>query len=48
MSAGGHIMKMKTGLKAGQDYTNSANVNVNVAQNSGQNGTATAGGPPPI
>jgi hypothetical protein len=37
---------MKTGLKAGQG--NSANVNVNVAQNSGQDGTATAGGPPPI
>jgi hypothetical protein len=36
-------MKMKTGLKAG----NEATITVNVAQNSGQDGTATAGGPPP-
>jgi hypothetical protein len=37
-------MKMKTGLKAGG---NEATITVNVAQNSGQDGTATAGGPPP-
>ena len=34
-------MKTKTGLKAGQD--NTATVTVSIAQNSGQNGTATAG-----
>ena len=34
-------MKMKTGLKAGQ---NNATVTLNVAQNSGAGGTATAGG----
>jgi hypothetical protein len=36
-------MKTKTGLKAGQ-RNNSATVTVNVAQNSGDMGTATAGG----
>jgi hypothetical protein len=33
-------MKLKTGLKAGE---NSVNLTVNIAQNSGENGTATAG-----
>jgi hypothetical protein len=39
MSAGGYIMKMKTGLKAGQ---NTATITLRLAQNSGQDGTATA------
>jgi hypothetical protein len=34
-------MKLKTGLKAGQ---NSVNLTINIAQNSGEGGTATAGG----
>jgi hypothetical protein len=35
-------MKTKTGLKAGQ-RNNSVELTVNLAQNSGDNGTATAG-----
>ena len=38
---GGVIMKLKTGLKAGQN--NTVNLTVNIAQNSGEDGTATAG-----
>jgi hypothetical protein len=38
-------MKMKTGLKAGTN--NSATLSLNLAQNSGAGGSATAGGPPP-
>jgi hypothetical protein len=37
-------MKTKTGLKAGQMRNNTATVTINVAQNSGDGGTATAGG----
>jgi hypothetical protein len=37
-------MKMKTGLKAGTD--NTATLTVNIAQNSGAGGSATAGGMP--
>jgi hypothetical protein len=33
-------MKLKTGLKAGQ---NTVNLTINIAQNSGESGTATAG-----
>jgi hypothetical protein len=37
-------MKLKTGLKAGQEgRNNTANVYVYIAQNSGDGGTATAG-----
>jgi hypothetical protein len=46
MSTGGHSMKTKTGLKAGQNAgsgDNSATVTDNIAQNSGEDGTATAG-----
>jgi hypothetical protein len=40
VSTGGPILKAKTGLKAGQ---NTVEFTVNIAQNSGQDGTATAG-----
>jgi hypothetical protein len=33
-------MKLKTGLKAGE---NAVNLTINIAQNSGESGTATAG-----
>jgi hypothetical protein len=36
-------MRTKTGLKAGQMRNNTANVTVNVAQNSGDGGEASAG-----
>jgi hypothetical protein len=37
-------MKTKTGLKAGQGRDNSVTLTVNLAQNSGDGGTASAGG----
>jgi hypothetical protein len=40
MSAGGTIMKTKTGLKAGQDRNNTATVTVTINQNSGDDGSA--------
>jgi hypothetical protein len=43
MSTGEPIMKLKTGLKAGQ---NTVDLTINIAQNSGEDGTSTAGGAP--
>jgi hypothetical protein len=39
-------MKLKTGLKAGANG-NTVTLSVNIAQNSGEDGTATAGGGAP-